>query len=96
MKLAIIIGLVAFLNTAQAKVSDVKPTVETPSVKAELMSELDETPEDLDFDADDQFLNTVDDESLMDSEIEKIALDKKTDAPKIEAKATTKTTVKKN
>lgn len=98
MRLLLIVGMIALMNTAQAKVAEVKPTVEAPSVQAELMNELDETPEDLDFDSDDQLmLNTVDEESLViDAEIEKIALDEKTEAPKIEAKATTKpTTVKK-
>lgn len=97
MRLVLIIGLVTLLNSAQAKVTEAKPTVEAPSVQAELMTELDEAPEDLDFDADDQLmLNTIDEESLIiDSEIENIATEK-TETPKVEAKAPTKSnTVKK-
>lgn len=93
MKFALLFSLLVGFHSAQAKVAEKTPTLETPNVQSELMKELDETPEDLDFDSDDDLqIQSIDEEKLViDSEIEKIAAERM-QAPKVEAKANTKTT----
>ncbi|MCC6137715.1 MAG: hypothetical protein IT287_03730 [Bdellovibrionaceae bacterium] len=94
---ALILGILFLINTAHAKVVEKAPAVETPNVQSELLNELEDVSEDLDFDEDDEFLiNTIDEnELIIDSEIEKIAAEKATPAPKVEAKAPSTTDVKK-
>lgn len=93
MKALLIFAVLSVFQIANAKVVEKTPVLPTPNVQSELMQELDETPEDLDFDSDDDLqIQTIDEDSLViDTEIEMIATDKDTVAPKVEAKATTKT-----
>lgn len=97
MRTALILGLVFLMNSAQAKVVEKAPTVETPNAQAEILSELDEVNEDIDFDTeDDLFINTIDEsELIIDAEIEQIATEKSAPAPVVEAKAPQKTNSKK-
>lgn len=93
MKALLIFAVLTVFQIAQAKVVETTPVLETPSVQSELLQELNETPEDLDFDSEDNLqIQTTDEENLVnDTEIEMIAADKKTAAPKVEAKATSNT-----
>lgn len=94
MKALLIFAVLTVFQFANAKVVEKTPVLETPNVQSELMEELNDTPEDLDFDSDDDLqIQSIDEDSLViDTEIEMIAADKNTVAPKVEAKATPKTT----
>lgn len=65
--------------------SDVQNDLDTTNVKAELINELNEAPEDLEFDADDQLSN---DSNFEDAEIERIAQAEKEEAAAKDSKST--------
>lgn len=68
-------------NTA----SDVQSDLDATNVKAELINELNDAPEDLEFDADDQLSN---DSTFEDAEIERIAQAEKEEAATKDSKNT--------
>jgi hypothetical protein len=94
MRTLLIFAVLTVFQIAQAKVVEKTPVLEAPNVQVELMQELNETPEDLDFDSEDDLqIQSIDEEKLViDTEIEMIASDKNTLAPKVEAKAAPTTT----
>lgn len=85
------------MSQVQANVNAVTPNVATPSVEAEIFTELENTNEDIDFDSEDELYLAIEDENnmILDKEIEKKALTENNVAPKLEAKVNKPTPIKK-
>lgn len=90
MRIALILVLLGVFNFANANVAATQPTVESATVQAELMDELETVSEDLDFDSEDEIFLSSDDTLIVDPDIEMVTSEKTTKA-KVEAKADTKT-----